>query len=86
MSAVEIFGFNLTQLDIRQESTRHSDAIGEILEYLGILDRKYDDLPEAEKIAWLTNELQTRRPLIPAQLPFGDKTIEIVSVIGNITI
>ncbi|MEM7579940.1 MAG: phosphoenolpyruvate carboxylase [Cyanobacteria bacterium P01_A01_bin.80] len=79
LTQVEIFGFNLTQLDIRQESTRHSDAIGEILEYLGILDRKYDDLPEAEKIAWLTNELQTRRPLIPAQLPFGDKTNEIVS-------
>ncbi|MEO1432213.1 MAG: phosphoenolpyruvate carboxylase [Cyanobacteria bacterium J06633_8] len=78
LTQVEIFGFNLTQLDIRQESTRHSDAIGEILEYLGVLDQKYDDLPEEEKIAWLTKELQTRRPLIPAQLPFGDKTNEIV--------
>ena len=75
---VEIFGFNLTQLDVRQESTRHSDAIGEILEYLGILETSYDELPEAEKIAWLIGELQTRRPLIPAQLPFGDKTNEIV--------
>ncbi len=78
LTQVEIFGFNLTQLDIRQESTRHSDAIGEILEYLGILETKYDELPEEEKIAWLTTELQTRRPLIPAQLPFGDKTNEIV--------
>ncbi|MEL6461577.1 MAG: phosphoenolpyruvate carboxylase [Cyanobacteria bacterium J06621_15] len=79
LTQVEIFGFNLTQLDIRQESTRHSDAIGEIIEYLGVLDTKYDDLPEEEKIAWLTKELRTRRPLIPAQLPFGDKTNEIVS-------
>ncbi len=79
LTQVEIFGFNLTQLDIRQESTRHSDAIGEILEYLGILETKYDDLTEDEKIAWLVVELQTRRPLIPAQLPFGDKTNEIVS-------
>ena len=79
LTQVEIFGFNLTQLDIRQESTRHSDAIGEILEYLGILETKYDELTEDEKIAWLTIELQTRRPLIPAQLPFGDKTNEIVS-------
>ncbi len=78
LTQVEIFGFNLTQLDIRQESTRHSDAIGEILEYLGILETKYDDLTEDEKIAWLVVELQTRRPLIPAQLPFGDKTNEIV--------
>ncbi|BAY84021.1 phosphoenolpyruvate carboxylase [Calothrix parasitica NIES-267] len=79
LTQVEIFGFNLTQLDIRQESTRHSDAIGEIIEYLGVLETKYDDLPEEEKIAWLTKELKTRRPLIPAQLPFGDKTNEIVS-------
>ena len=78
LTQVEIFGFNLTQLDIRQESTRHSNAIGEILEYLGILEIKYDDLPEEEKIAWLTTELRTRRPLIPAQLPFGEKTNEIV--------
>ena len=79
LTQVEIFGFNLTQLDIRQESTRHSDAIGEIIEYLGVLETKYDDLPEEEKIAWLTKELRTRRPLIPAQLPFGEKTNEIVS-------
>lgn len=78
ITQVEIFGFNLTNLDIRQESTRHSDAISEILEYLGILETKYDELPEEEKIAWLVGELRTRRPLIPAQLPFGDKTNEIV--------
>ncbi len=81
LTQVEIFGFNLTQLDIRQESTRHSSAIAEILEYLGILETNYEELPEAEKIAWLVTELQTRRPLIPAQLPFGDKTNEVVETI-----
>ncbi|MBF2016887.1 MAG: phosphoenolpyruvate carboxylase [Rivularia sp. T60_A2020_040] len=78
LTQVEIFGFNLTQLDIRQESTRHSSAIGEILEYLGILQTNYEELPEEQKIAWLIEELQTRRPLIPAQLAFGDKTNEVV--------
>ncbi|MGF1673005.1 MAG: phosphoenolpyruvate carboxylase, partial [Rivularia sp. (in: cyanobacteria)] len=78
LTQVEIFGFNLTQLDIRQESTRHSSAIGEILEYLGILQTNYEELPEPQKIAWLIEELQTRRPLIPAQLAFGDKTNEVV--------
>ncbi|NJL78915.1 MAG: phosphoenolpyruvate carboxylase, partial [Richelia sp. SM2_1_7] len=78
LTQVEIFGFNLTQLDIRQESTRHSSAIGEILEYLGILQTNYEELPEEQKIAWLIEELQTRRPLIPAQLAFADKTNEVV--------
>jgi phosphoenolpyruvate carboxylase len=75
---VEIFGFNLTQLDIRQESSRHSDALNEILEYLGILNQPYDELSEAERVAWLTAELQTRRPLIPAELPFSEKTNDVI--------
>ncbi|BAZ37829.1 phosphoenolpyruvate carboxylase [Calothrix sp. NIES-4101] len=75
---VEIFGFNLTKLDIRQESSRHSDAITEILEYLGIHKQSYNDLSEAERVAWLTSELKTRRPLIPAELPFSEKTNDII--------
>ena len=51
---VEIYGFNLAHLDIRQESSRHSDALNEILEYLQILPRPYNDLSEAERVAWLT--------------------------------
>lgn len=78
ISQVEIFDFNLTQLDIRQESTRHSDAINEILEYLQVLPQPYNDLSEADRVAWLTGELQTRRPLIPGELPFSDKTNDVI--------
>ncbi|AUT04036.1 phosphoenolpyruvate carboxylase [Nostoc sp. CENA543] len=75
---VEIFDFNLTQLDIRQESSRHSDALNEILEYLQILPQSYNDLTEEQRVQWLTSELQTRRPLISAELPFSDKTNDVV--------
>jgi phosphoenolpyruvate carboxylase len=78
---VEVFGFNLTHLDIRQESSRHSDALNEIIEYLGILNQPYNELTEEQKIAWLTAELQTRRPLIPAQLPFSEKTNNIIETV-----
>lgn len=76
---VEIYGFNLAQLDLRQESSRHSDTIDEITTYLQILDRPYNDLTEAEKVAWLTQELTTRRPLIPPELPFSDKAREAIA-------
>ena len=33
---VNCFGLNMMQLDIRQESTRHADAIDAITQYLGI--------------------------------------------------
>ena len=75
---VEIYDFNLAQLDIRQESSRHADALNEILQYLQILPRPYHELSEAERVAWLTTELQTRRPLIPAELPFSEPTKELI--------
>ncbi|MCC5624873.1 phosphoenolpyruvate carboxylase [Nostoc sp. CHAB 5715] len=75
---VEIFGFNLTQLDIRQESSRHADALNEILEYLQILPQPYNELSEEQRVAWLTGELQTRRPLIAAELPFSEKTNDVI--------
>jgi phosphoenolpyruvate carboxylase len=75
---VEVFGFNLARLDIRQESSVHSSAINEIVEYLQISDRPYNDLSEAERTAWLTEELSNRRPLVPAEIPFSDRTRETI--------
>ncbi|MGF1512665.1 MAG: phosphoenolpyruvate carboxylase [Elainellaceae cyanobacterium] len=74
----EIYGFNLARLDIRQDSSRHSDTINEIAEYMGVLPRPYNDLSEAERVKWLVSELQTRRPLIPAEMPFSEGSQEIV--------
>ncbi|MEW6494387.1 MAG: phosphoenolpyruvate carboxylase [Cyanobacteriota bacterium] len=71
---VEIYGFNLAHLDIRQESSRHSDTLNEIAEYLQILPKPYNELSEAERTLWLTTELKTRRPLIPNEVPFSEKT------------
>ncbi|MEO1445285.1 MAG: phosphoenolpyruvate carboxylase, partial [Cyanobacteria bacterium J06635_11] len=76
---VEIYGFNLAQLDIRQESTNHSDTIDEVTQYLGVLETPYNDLSEDEKNEWLISELRTRRPLIPGELPFSDKASEIIA-------
>ena len=75
---VEIYGFNLTQLDIRQESSCHSEALTEIVDYLQVLPKPYNELSEAERSLWLVTELQTRRPLIPSELPFSDRTKEII--------
>jgi phosphoenolpyruvate carboxylase len=78
---VEIFGFNLTKIDIRQESSRHSDALNEILEYMGIHSKPYNELTEAERVEWLTSELKTRRPLISAELPFSEKTNDVIETL-----
>jgi phosphoenolpyruvate carboxylase len=74
----EIYGFNLAHLDIRQESSRHSDTFNEIIEYLQLLPSSYNEMTEEERTDWLVSELQTRRPLIPNELPFSEKVSEII--------
>ncbi len=54
----EVYGFTLVELDFRQDSSRHSDAIAEITAYLQVLPKPYDELSEGEKTAWLTQELK----------------------------
>ncbi|UTZ26891.1 phosphoenolpyruvate carboxylase [Vibrio campbellii] len=60
---VKAFGIHLVRLDIRQESTRHADVLSELTRYLGIGD--YEQWSEQDKIAFLTNELASKRPLLP---------------------
>lgn len=56
------FGTSLLRLDIRQESTRHSNALDAITCYLGI--GSYLAWDEKERQAFLLAELQGRRPLV----------------------
>ena len=81
LTQVHIFGFSLASLDIRQESTRHSDAIDELTKYLR-LPKTYSEMNESEKICWLNNELKTRRPLIPSSVVWSKNTSETIAVFG----
>ncbi|MFG0773904.1 phosphoenolpyruvate carboxylase [Vibrio plantisponsor] len=60
---IKAFGVHLVRLDIRQESTRHADVLSELTRYLGIGD--YNHWSEQDKISFLTNELSSKRPLLP---------------------
>ena len=78
ITQAEVFGFSLVELDFRQDSSRHSDAIADITAYLQVLPKPYDELSEEEKTEWLIQELKTRRPLIPSEMPFDDNTCETI--------
>jgi phosphoenolpyruvate carboxylase len=79
LSQVHIFAFCLASLDIRQESTRHSDAIDELSRYLQ-LPVPYGAMDEEQRIAWLLAELQTRRPLLPPAAHWTPTTAETFAV------
>jgi len=60
---VRTFGICLAKMDIRQESDRHSEAIDAITRALGL--GRYLEWDEEARIAWLSAELVSPRPLIP---------------------
>lgn len=73
---VKAFGAHLVRLDIRQESTRHSDVLSELTRYLGIGD--YDQWSEQDKISFLVNELSSKRPLLPRNWEPSPEVQEVI--------
>jgi phosphoenolpyruvate carboxylase len=66
MRRVACFGVELLRLDIRQESTRHTEAMDAITRYLGV--GSYSEWDEAARQAFLLQELQNPRPLLPEHI------------------
>ena len=77
---VACFGLTLLQLDIRQDSARHSQALEEITRYLGVTNngRGYEEWTEEEKQSFLITEIQSLRPLIPDDFPASPETQEVI--------
>lgn len=73
---IRCFGVTLSRLDIRQESTRHQQAIAEITRYIGLGD--YAQWSEEDKQAFLIRELSSRRPLVPQDWNPSEETREIL--------
>ncbi len=67
---IACFGLTLTRLDIRQESTRHSQVISELCDFYKLGD--YLCWTEEQKQAFLLKELKSQRPLLPQQAELCD--------------
>ncbi|NIH12163.1 MAG: phosphoenolpyruvate carboxylase, partial [Serratia symbiotica] len=73
---VRCFGVSLGRIDVRQESTRHTEAIAELTRYLGLGD--YESWSEADKQAFLIRELNSKRPLVPLRWEPSADTQEVL--------
>ena len=80
MRKVRAFGMTLVKFDIRQESTRHMDAVGEIVGFLGIHPERgpYSEWTEEAKVQFCIEELTSRRPLLPAGIKFSPDVQEVL--------
>ncbi len=69
---LEIFGFHLAKLDVRQNSEFHDKAIGQLLAAAGVADgENYVDWPEEKRLALLNRELESTRPFLHDDIRVG---------------
>jgi phosphoenolpyruvate carboxylase len=80
--AVDVFGFHLAGLDLRQNSDVHALTIGELFEQAGI-ELSYTDLPEPERTALLRRELTSARPLASPFLTYSERTASELKILGE---
>jgi len=76
---VELFGFHLMTLDIRQHSQEHENAMTEVLSKLGIVEN-YGALSEEEKTPLLVKLLADQRPLTSHHQDYSPSTRECLNV------
>ncbi|NNE11458.1 MAG: phosphoenolpyruvate carboxylase, partial [Ilumatobacter sp.] len=78
--AVETFGTHLCGLDMRQNSAVHETVIAELLAVAGV-EADYLGLDEADRVAVLTTELGSPRPLTTPFADYADTTSKEMAVI-----
>ena len=70
--AVEVFGFHLASVDLRQNSQVHERTLAEL--FRAATGSDYAQMPEAERVELLLSELATARPLISPFVAYSEET------------
>ncbi len=85
LQAVQVFGFHLATLDLRQSSDVHERVLDELFSAAGVqLDGKpvrYLELGEARRIELLRSELAQARPLYSPWLQYSEETTKELKIL-----
>ena len=76
---VEVFGFHLAKLDVRQNSAFHDKAIDQLLEAAQFKDHDFSNWEEDKRVEFLTNELKSNRPFTHEQAVLGENAQAVIS-------
>lgn len=78
------FGFHLAKLDIRQNSTYHEKAIGQILAASGYKDSDYGSWREDKRLSFLNEELKSNRPFLVAGTSCGREADDVLGYLREV--
>lgn len=71
------FGISLVPLDIRQDSDRHVQVMDELTNYLEM--GSYREWDEQKRQSFLLEQLDSKRPLLPASWPVSEDSAEVLA-------
>jgi len=71
MRAVEVFGFHLAKLDIRQNSVFHEKALSQLMTAAGLDGSDFGSWSETERLRFLDRELRSPRPFLHCSASSG---------------
>jgi len=69
--ALEVFGFHLAILDVRQNSAFHVKALAQLMGAAGIDGSQWEDWNEIERLRFLEKELKSPRPFLHTNVSAG---------------
>ncbi|WP_084730849.1 phosphoenolpyruvate carboxylase [Microvirga vignae] len=78
--AVDVFGFHLASLDLRQNSDVHQRVVAELFEK-AVPGTAYETLPEEKRVALLLEELRTPRLLTSPYLEYSQETASELAIV-----
>jgi len=76
--SLQVFGFHLASLDIRQNSGFHDKAVGQLLEAAGFERTNFAEWSEEERLEFLNSELKTLRPFAPPRAQLGTESSAVL--------
>lgn len=82
---VSAFGLGVATMDVREHAEKHHQALGQLFDRTGELERPYAELSPGERFDVLSAELARRRPLAPSPPPLdeaGTRTFATFEAIG----
>ncbi len=77
--AVDCFGFHLASLDMRQNSDVHGRTVAELVKAVAP-GTDYSELDEDGRVALLTGELTSRRPLLRPFWTYSEETVKELTI------
>jgi phosphoenolpyruvate carboxylase len=81
--AVDVFGFHLATLDLRQNSAVHERVVAELLETAGVCD-DYLALDEDARVELLNRELASVRPLTSRFIGYSEETTGELAIVAAV--